>query len=74
MIGSYEFPQEFVWTNGAQSSLKVSVDVKGFIPKGMASLISEFRCIFSSLTFVKEFRAKLTKNVLKSAPLSAKIG
>ena len=25
MIGPYEFPPEFVWTNGAQSSLKVSV-------------------------------------------------
>ena len=25
MIGPYEFPQEKVWTNGAQSSLKVSV-------------------------------------------------
>ena len=25
MIGPYEFPQEKVWTNGAQSSPKVSV-------------------------------------------------
>ena len=25
MIAPYEFPQEKVWTNGAQSSLKVSV-------------------------------------------------
>ena len=25
MIGPYEFPQEKVWTNGAQRSLKVSV-------------------------------------------------
>ena len=25
MIGPYEFPQEKVWTNGPQSSLKVSV-------------------------------------------------
>ena len=25
MIGPYEFPPKFVWTNGAQSSLKVSV-------------------------------------------------
>ena len=25
MIGPYEFPPELVWTNGAQSALKVSV-------------------------------------------------
>ena len=25
MIGPYEFPPKLVWTNGAQSSLKVSV-------------------------------------------------
>ena len=25
MIGPYEFPQEKVWTNGPQSSVKVSV-------------------------------------------------
>ena len=31
-IGPYEFPPKFVWTNGAQSSLKVSV-LTGIAPK-----------------------------------------